>query len=125
MENIGILGPLQLQIMHVLWDNTAPQTARQITDALNDKGARNVASTVTTTLATLEKYGLVYRDKSGAVTTYESVDGSKTAYQTSFMLYAIDCVFNGDKQALYDALEVITITENDTNALHYGEAHRL
>lgn len=117
---MDILGHLQLQIMHALWANTTPQSARQITDALNAAGARNVASTVTTTLAALERYRLIYRDTSGPVAKYEAVDGSKSGYHTSFMLYTIDCVFNGDTQAFYDALELINRMENKSDASNHG-----
>lgn len=55
-------GSLEASVLQLLWTKGAPQTGRQIRDALAEDGDPLASTTVLTVLARLEKKGLVERD---------------------------------------------------------------
>lgn len=55
-------GSLEASVVQLLWAQDAPQTGRQIRDALAEDGDPLASTTVLTVLARLEKKGLVERD---------------------------------------------------------------
>lgn len=63
------LGELEHTIMEVLWSAGAPRTAREILDALPDRGL--ATTTVLTVLSRLERKGLVTRDRDGRAHLYQ------------------------------------------------------
>ncbi|MBA3488889.1 MAG: BlaI/MecI/CopY family transcriptional regulator [Longispora sp.] len=62
------LGELEHAVMEVLWSAGAPCTAREILDALPDRGL--AATTVLTVLSRLERKNLVARDRQGRAHLY-------------------------------------------------------
>ncbi|MEV6524082.1 BlaI/MecI/CopY family transcriptional regulator [Longispora sp. NPDC051575] len=67
------LGELEHAVMEVLWSAGAPCTARDILDALPDRGL--AATTVLTVLSRLERKQLVGRDRDGRAHRYRPVAG--------------------------------------------------
>lgn len=61
------LGPLEVQILDVLWDRAEPATVRDIEDAFPDLAY----TTIMTTLDRLHRKGVLQRERSGRAFAYQ------------------------------------------------------
>ena len=68
------LGPLERELMGVLWDSDGPMTVREVLSVVNGHRAEPLAyTTVMTTLARLADKGLAARDQTGRAHRYRPV----------------------------------------------------
>jgi len=81
------LGELERAIMRVLWSSPGPVTARDVVEALPDRGL--AATTVLTVLARLEAKGLVVRDRDGRAHRYAPT-ASHSDHVAALMREALD-----------------------------------
>ncbi|QKS19428.1 BlaI/MecI/CopY family transcriptional regulator [Curtobacterium sp. Csp1] len=72
-------GSLEASVLQLLWAQDAPQTGRQIRDALAEDGDPLASTTVLTVLARLEKKGLVERDPASKAYQPTRADPARTA----------------------------------------------
>lgn len=72
-------GSLESSVLQLLWAQDAPQTGRQIRDALAVDGDQLAATTVLTVLARLEKKNLVERDPATKAYQATKADPVETA----------------------------------------------
>lgn len=67
------LGPLERELMGVLWDSDGPMTVREVLSVVNDGRTESLAyTTVMTTLARLADKGLAARDRDGRAHRYRA-----------------------------------------------------
>jgi predicted transcriptional regulator len=68
------LGPLETEVMQVLWDAAQPLSVRDVLDVLNrDRAERLAYTTVMTVLARLADKGVLVRTRQGRGFVYEPV----------------------------------------------------
>ena len=69
------LGDLERAVMETLWSTPAPLTAKEIVEALGDRGQSGdelAVTTVLTVLSRLERKGVVERQRDGRAHTYRA-----------------------------------------------------
>lgn len=67
-----VLGPLEREVMEIVWDAGGPMSVREVLGRLNDQRDDDLAyTTVMTTLARLADKGLLRREKDGRSYLYE------------------------------------------------------
>lgn len=104
-------GELERAVIDVLWDAEGDVTARDVADALADRGL--ALTTVLTVLGRLEDKGLVARSRSGRAHTYRST-ATRAEHSAQLMHQVLDDA--GDRQ---DALVhfIGTVSDADLAAL--------
>jgi len=104
-------GELERSVVEVLWDTSAPMTARAVVEAL--PGRELAVTTVLTVLGRLEAKGVVRRSRDSRAHSYEAV-ASREQHTAELMRDVLDTA--GDRQ---DALArfVGAVTPEDLAAL--------
>jgi predicted transcriptional regulator len=76
----GLFGPLEANVMEVVWAAARPVTVRQVLEALNRTGGRQLAyTTVMTVMTRLAEKGILRRDVQGRGYVYEAAAGDAAA----------------------------------------------
>ena len=86
MTSMTRLGELERAAMEVVWAAPGPLTARQVADALADRGL--AYTTVLTVLTRLEAKGLLQRERSGRAHSYRPI-GSREDHIAVLMQQAL------------------------------------
>ena len=69
----GLLGPLEADVMRVLWDARTPTSVRAVLDELNERRSPHLAyTTVMTVMARLADKGVLRRYRDGRGYLYEA-----------------------------------------------------
>lgn len=71
-ERGGVLGPLESQVMDILWDSGEPMTVREVLDRANrDRREQLAYTTVMTVMSRLAEKGILRRRREGRGYAYE------------------------------------------------------
>ena len=104
-ESAGVLGPLETEVMQVLWKAERPLVVRDVLDRLNRRRTRPLAyTTVMTVLARLAEKHVLARVKEGRSYVYEPLvtDLAGVAVQTVIRDYGETAVAHFVEQARGD-----------------------
>jgi len=102
VPDISQLGPLELEVMGVIW-RQGPCTVREVIRTLEAKGRDPAYTTVQTVLTRLENRGLLIHNLEGSRYRY-SAQVSKREIQEALLDRLLDQMFDGSVEALLRVL---------------------
>ncbi len=93
MPKIAELGPLELEVMQIVWERGA-STVRDVIGALNTEGRKLAYTTIQTIMTRLEEKGFLAHKAEGVSYRY-TAKISKKRVQHSLLSRFVDQVFDG------------------------------